>query len=113
MSKRLEKHLDYLSVLRKCKPKQRQAILSNADNELIKTICDCIENLLAGKVQLSPSQKKQLKRHRNQLRILRSSKKGLKLKKKYIVQNGGFLPALLAPILGVVGGLVTDLILKR
>jgi len=113
MTKRLQKHIDYLSVLCKCKRKQRQAMLESADGELIKTICDCVENTLAGKVPLSPSQRKRLSRYKKKLRDLRNSKRGLRVKRTYLVQKGGFLPALLAPILGVVGGLVTDLILKR
>ena len=112
MAKRFENNLDYLSVLCKCKPKQRCAIIKSADEQLIKVICDCVENILSGKVPLSSQAKKKLSRYKHTLRHLRSTK-SLSIKKKKLNQSGGFLPALIGPILGVVGGLVTDLILKR
>lgn len=112
MAKRFEKHVDYLTVLCKCGPKQRSELIKTADNQLIKVICDCAENVLAGQVPLTPKQKRKLARHKKLLRELRG-KKSLVTKRKRLSQSGGFLPALLAPILGVVGGLVTDLIFKR
>ena len=112
MAKRFEKNVDYLSVLCKCDPKLRPAIIEQADQQLIKVICDCIENILSGNVSIPPESKKKLSRHKRLLRELRS-KNSLKFKKKKLIQSGGFLPALLGPLLGVVGGLVTDLIFKR
>lgn len=112
MAKRFEKNLDYLSVLCKCNSKQRSHIINAADQQLIKTICDCAENVLSGNIKINSEQKKRLSRHKSILRELRS-KKSWRQKRRKLSQTGGFLPALLAPLLGVVGGLVTDLILKK
>lgn len=88
---------------------QQKQIISRAEKELIKCICECSLNILNGNVKLSDKQKKQLRKHKKVLRNLSSRKGGVKQKKK-IVQRGGaaFLPALLAPILG---GLISKFIL--
>ena len=112
MAKRFENNIDYLSVLSKCKPKLRLAIIKCADEQLIKVICDCAENVLSGNLTVPADAKKKLYSHKHLLRQLRS-KKSLKHKKQKLIQSVGFLPALLSPLLGIVGGLVTDLILKR
>ena len=103
MAKRFEKNLDYFSVLCKCNDRQRIAIIKGADEQLIKAICDCVENVISGNIPLDSKAKKKLAKYKNLLRILKS-KKGWTLKKKKLVQSGGFLTALLGPLLGVVGG---------
>ena len=112
MAKRFEKNVDYLSVLCKCKDKQRIALIRSADEQLIKAICDCVENVISGNIPIDYKAKKKLAKYKNLLRILKSKKKWTSKRKK-LVQSGGFLTALLGPLLGVVGGLVTDLILKK
>ena len=61
--------------------------------------------MLAGNVPLTLRDNKALKRYKKQLRSL-TSKKVSKPRKKEIVQNGGFLGALLGPIVSVLGGLL-------
>ena len=111
MSARLRKQINYLKILHKSNPKTRNAILQNADKELINCICECVENTLNGNVKVSPAQRKQLKKHAAVLRQIRAKSGSLQTKKKLLVQKGGFLPALLAPILAglastVLGGLI-------
>jgi hypothetical protein len=55
-------------------------------------------------VPLSVEHKRRLKRHKLSLRKLAQKKTPTKTKKK-IVQNGGFLGAILGPIVKVLGGL--------
>lgn len=82
-------------------PKQRAALLRSADNSLVKTICECALNTVRGNVDLSQGEKRRLKKHKQLLRKLASTRGGLKSKKKIIVQQGsGLLPMLIAPILG-------------
>jgi hypothetical protein len=68
-------------------------------------MCECAKNILVGNVALSPEHKRQLKRHRRSLRKLVLKKTSMKAKKK-IVQTGGFLGAILGPIVKVLGGLL-------
>ena len=41
---------DLLKVLSHCKPKIRNAILKNCENDLIHIICDCVYNVVKGNV---------------------------------------------------------------
>ena len=41
-TKRVEKNVDYLKILCKCKSNMRKVILTNADKDLINTICECV-----------------------------------------------------------------------
>ena len=105
MSERLKKYAPYLRMLYKSSPKVRKAIAKkNCSPEFIKCLCECAKNVLVGNVELSPAHKRQLKRHKRLLRKLVLKKTSLKAKKK-IVQTGGFLGALLGPIVKILGGL--------
>ena len=110
MSKRLKKHLELLKLLKKSKPAQRKAILKFADKELIYCLCECIENTLNGNVKLSSAKHHQLSKSAKVLRKIVDRKTKVPKKRDLLVQHGGFLPALLAPILGVASGLIGDLV---
>lgn len=104
MSHSVKKHGDFLKVLAKCNAKQRKALILNINPNLLKCLCECSLNVLKGNVKLTSNQKKQLSRHKRTLRTLVDRKISTKRKKK-ILQKGGFLPALLAPILSTLAGL--------
>ena len=105
MSQTLKKYSQYLRVLQKSSPKvRRKLVVKQCSPEFIKCICECAKNVLVGNVELSPVHKRQLKRYRHSLRKLALKKTSLTAKKK-IVQTGGFLGALLGPIVKVLGGL--------
>ena len=110
MAKRLRTHLDDLKFLKKATPSVRKAVLKTADNELIRCLCDCSHNILKGNIKLNDKNKKILTKHRGQLRALASKKLTLKKKRNLMVQKGGFLPALIGPILGVATSLLSTLI---
>lgn len=110
MAKRVKKHLDTLRVLKTAKPKLRQSVLASADNDLIHCLCECAHNVLNGNVKLSPGQKKILGKHKKPIRDLASKKTALKKKRRILVQKGGFLPALLAPIIGIATSLIGGLL---
>lgn len=95
----MKKHLPLLQIVQSAKPKLRKTIISNSDLDFIKTLNDCVNNILAGNFILTDSEKQDLKKFKTTLRKISKSKGGLKEKKKIIVQTGGaFLPTLLAPI---------------
>lgn len=105
MSQTLRTHGDILKVLAKCKTRQRKALLQNITPGLLKCLCECSLNVLKGNVKLSPSQKRLLSRHKKVLRSLADRKTSVKRKKQLLIQKGGFLPALLGPILSTIAGL--------
>ncbi len=106
---RLKRNIDYLSVLNKAKKKQRDAIIQEADKDLILCLCECAYNILGGTVPLEKTDFDKLRKHQNKLRHL--VKRPLyHSDKKAILQKGGFLPILLALILGIAGQLLADAI---
>ena len=110
MSKRLKKHADYLSVLCRCSTGERRALLKSARPDLIKAICEISHNTLQGNVKLKDRQRKKLQRHKNTLRRLADRSQSLIGKRRLLVQQGGFLPALIAPIASIIGGLISSLV---
>ena len=113
MSARLKKNFDFLRVLRRANNKQKKALISNANKDLVLCICEIVDNILAGTVRLTPKQKKQLVRYKRTLRQLIDKKVSVDQKKKIIAnQTGGFLPAILGPILGIAASLLADQLIK-
>ena len=102
--KRLQKHSNILKVLATAKPTLQKAIINAGDKALVDTLCDCAQNILKGNVPLNSRQKTCLRRHRHSLRAL--TKRQSVQKKKQILQKGGFLAGLLAPVLGILGSIL-------
>ena len=75
------------------------------DKGLLTCLCECSKNILKGNVPLSPGQKKNLRRHKRLLRKLTLKRTSKKIKNK-ILQKGGFLGALITPILSLLGGML-------
>ena len=99
MSARLKKHLPLLQWLSKAKPKSSKAVIKTADKEVLDSVRECCLNVLKGNVPLTPQQKKRLHKHKHTLRRLASPQKLSDKSKRQLVQKGGFLSALLPPIL--------------
>ena len=59
-------------------------------------------NVLKGKAPLTPAQKVKLRRHKHNLGKLSTKNTSIKARKK-ILQRGGFVGALITPILSVFG----------
>jgi hypothetical protein len=49
-TERVEKNVDYLKILCKCKSNMRKVILTNEDKDLINTICECVYSCLNGNI---------------------------------------------------------------
>ena len=79
--------------------KDRKTFIKQCDTGVIKGLCECIRNLLKGNVSLKASQLNCLARHRRWLRSL-SLKMTSLAKHKQILQTGGFIRALISPLLG-------------
>lgn len=100
MSKCVINHMHLLNSLARATPSERKDLLKKSNFGLIKSIVECIENVMNGNVKLSKAHMKKLKRYKNQLRKINSSGKKWSSKKKVIIQTGGgFLPALLLPVI--------------
>ena len=104
---RLRKHAHLLRYLAKGKKSIVRVIINEADRDIINVLCECAHNIINRNIPLTPSQKNQLRRHKNKFRILLDKKASLKEKKKTL-QTGGFIGTLLGAILpAVIGGIVS------
>ena len=102
MSKCVIKHLPVLKELAVTTPKKRRKLLEAANLELIKSIVECVENVLKGNVTLKKKCVDKLKKYKTILHKVFNSGKKLTHKKKIIVQNGGaFIPTLLASLIPI------------
>lgn len=103
MTKRVVKHCAALKKLKKCDSKQRRSLLKQGGKSLQLCLRECAANILKGKVPLTPQQKKKLRRYKAKLRKISKTSTSQKDRLK-IEQKGGFLPALLAPVVGAILG---------
>lgn len=107
---RLERNILILQALQGGGPAQRKRILQTANKDLLKSVCDCAQNVLCGNIALTEAQNKSISKHRKLLREVAYNDIDLETKRrKYFTnQKGGFLtallPALLAPVLSAVVG---------
>jgi hypothetical protein len=111
---RLKKHIGVLKVLAdKSQPNNlKVAIMKHAPNDLVNCVADCCRNVLNGNVTLTPAKKRQLKVHRQAIRMLAAPNVSVQKKKSVLThqhQKGGFVGTLLAATVPV----VVDLLLRR
>ena len=112
MSARLRRHASVLQTLASAKPPLQKAIIKNASNDLVNCLCECALNILKGHVPLKSRQKKLLCRHKQVLRSL--AKKNISVpRKRKLIQKGGFLGALIGPLLGAVIPAISSLFTRK
>lgn len=108
MTSRLRKNANTLRLLAKCDKHTAKSIIKSAKPNLISCISDVCYNTLQGKVKLSPMEKRKLSKYKDNLRKVSNKSTTLKTKKE-LIQKGGFLAALLRPLLSLIGPLVGNL----
>ena len=109
--KTIKRNKDFLNALSKLDVKQRKVLLEHVTRDQRRAILEIIANVVGGNFPLTKKQKQALAKHKCKLRkICKSCVKGNKLintnsktTKNSIVQVGGALPLLLAPILPLIG----------
>lgn len=114
-SQRLQRNITALDVLSKASRKQREAFINTATNDQISCICDCANNILIENIPLTESDLKKLKRYESFIRYLAENrgKRNYKEKKEYLIQEGGFLPVLLAPILSAAASILAETLINK
>lgn len=98
MSKRLKKHANTLRFLATCDKHTSKSILRSAQPELLACVSDICHNILNGRVELSPKERKGLAKYKASLRKIANRKTTQKTKRE-LIQKGGFLNTLLGPLL--------------
>lgn len=104
MTTSVHTHKDLLTALHILKPKFQKSIIEACNDEEINCICECIYNVLQGKIPIANQEKLHLNKHRHVLRKLITKGKN-KQRKHIIIQKGGaFLPIILGSILSALLG---------
>jgi hypothetical protein len=111
MSDRIARNASKIKSLQRMNCTNRKSYLKHCDREFIDSICECTKNLLAGNVPVTSKQYKKLKPYKKVLRKLSNKKLTNEHRRQLLVkQKGGFLPALLAPLVGLASSLIGGLI---
>lgn len=100
-----------LYALLKSKCKGREKILRSCDDNLIEVISEIAQNILNGNIQLNEKQKNFLKKYKKELRLLKQyniKKKPVRNKRKFLVQRGGFIQAIIGALLSSAVGALID-----
>jgi hypothetical protein len=84
----------------------KKAIIKNCVRELVKTITECVLNVLRGNVTLTACQKKKLQKFKFLFRSPADKRVPLSSKKRQINQRGGFIITLLSAILPTIASLI-------
>lgn len=99
-------HKHFLTALHVLKPKFRKGLIKACNDEEINCICECIYNVLQGKIPIAEGDRIKLNKHKNILRKLITKGKN-NLRKHIIIQKGGaFLPIILGSIINALLGTV-------
>ena len=100
-----------LRAYRKKDTRKLRALLLSGGQPLQRAIREVAFNLLQGNVRLKPHQASRLKRFKTCVRNLAKKKTSLK-KRLLIEQKGGFLSALLGPLMSILPGIIGAIIPK-
>ena len=95
---RVRKHAHELETLAKAKREKRNRLVREATTELIFTLVDLAKMVIRGDITLTPHQLSTVRRYKADFKKLVSKSTGVKGKRN-VIQKGGFLPALLGPVL--------------
>jgi len=107
MGSRIKRNCSFLKSLVKCRKSRRLNLIKGASTDNINAISEVALNTLKGNVPLNYQQKKRLQRFKAKLRQLAQKRLSTKKRKFLLVQEGGVLPVLLAPLLSVLAGVAT------
>jgi len=105
MSELTKKYMPVLKRIRKMGDRAKREYVRKCDKKFLDCISECAKNVIKGNVPLTDPQMTRLRRKRQDLRALSKKKTPLRTKRK-ILQKGGFLTALLPPVLAVLGSLL-------
>jgi len=105
MSERMRRYLPLLKQINRLGERAKRQLIKKCDREFLDCVSECAKNFIKGNVPLKPAQLRRLRRDRSSVRVLALKKTSLK-KKRRILQKGGFLGALIPPVLSALGSLL-------
>ena len=105
MSRRVQQLLPVLKQLGRMSTKAKKKFIKTCNKDFVHCICECVRNLLKGRVPIKGNHLKCLARHKQSIRQLALKKTSLTNRKK-ILQKGGFIGALIPPLISGLGSLL-------
>ena len=112
MSARLRRNLPDLKKLKTQKKKWKHSIKSSKD-DFIACFIECLHNIQKGHVPLTSAENRRLKRHKAAVCKLAKERNAKKARKLILKQNGGFVQAVILPVLGAItAGLISRMLEK-
>jgi len=105
MTRRIQQLLPVLKRVGRMSAKEKKEFLKSCNKDFIHGICECVRNLLKGRVPLKAGHLRCLARRRKSLRELALKSTSL-ARRKQILQKGGFVGALIQPLIAGLGSLI-------
>ena len=112
MSKVIQRR-HFLELLNKSNTSRRKQLIDVATAEEIKALIEGLYNILHGKVKISNTEFKKLKRYKNHIRRIIDKRKSLKYKKTVFKQHGGMLSVALPLLVSALAPTIAKLIRRR
>jgi hypothetical protein len=94
MPPKVRKNAEFLQRVYKGPVRVRKELISKANDEQVKTLCECALNVCQGRVKTSAKDLRRLKAKENNLIRLAYAPDSVETKRKLLIQSGGALPIL-------------------
>lgn len=109
MSCRLKKYSEFVILYNKLSNEMKKSILKNADENLVKFICEACLNIIKSNISMTKDHKQRLARSKHTIRELarKNNSVTLKKKKKIIQRGGSFIPLLFSILSPILSKLIT------
>jgi hypothetical protein len=109
MTHRLKDIHRELTKLKRLGPQGRKKFFKTCSKDCVIKICECIRNVLNTNLPIAPAHLKKLSRYKQTLRTLAVKRTSL-VKRKRLLQRGGFLAALIPSIIPAIASLLGSLL---
>jgi hypothetical protein len=106
---RVQQILPELKRLNRLTETDRRVYLKTCNGPFVDCLCECIRNLLKGRVPLKSKQLKDLRRYKRLLRKAALNNTPLSERPR-ILQKGRFIGAILPPLISGLGALLSPLV---
>ena len=110
--KRLSKNAGAIRALAQANSAIRKSMIGNASKDFISCLVLCAQKIIKGQVNVSSHHLKKLRPFEHSLQRLIANRTETENKKR-ILQRGGFLGALIGPLVGVLPQLLAGLAKRR
>lgn len=102
MSKCTIRNINFLKSIKKCKKCDLEDLFRKASKDNIKCLTEIARNTLKGNIPYNKAAIAKLKKFKTEIRTIGRKNYSLKKKKQILSQRGGFISALIAPVISAI-----------